>query len=58
MVEFLSKFHGRGIKIARVNYIRVAKPLIFLQYLTCCCSLSDVIVSYRFICVEGASTSP
>ena len=24
--EFLSKFQGRGMKIARVNSIRVAKP--------------------------------
>ena len=31
--EFLSKFHGRGIKIARVNSILVAKPLIFFNIL-------------------------
>ena len=33
MVEFLSKFQGRGIKIGRVNSICVAKPLIFLNIL-------------------------
>ena len=29
MVEFFSKLECRGIKISRVNSIRVAKPLIF-----------------------------
>ena len=29
MIEFLSEYQCRGIKIARVNSIRVAKPLIF-----------------------------
>ena len=33
MVEFLRKFQGRGIKIDRVNSIRVAKPLIFFNIL-------------------------
>ena len=33
MVKFLSKFHGRGIKIDRVNWIRVATPLIFFNIL-------------------------
>ena len=28
----------------------------FLQYLTCHCTVSDVITSYRFLCVELAST--
>ena len=33
MAEFLTKFQDRGIKIARVNSIRVAKPLIFFDIL-------------------------
>ena len=33
MVEFLSKFHVRGIKIDRVNSIRVAKSVIFFNIL-------------------------
>ena len=33
MVEFLIEFQGRGIKIARVNSIRIAKPLIFFNIL-------------------------
>ena len=33
MVQFLSKFYGRGIKIAGVNSIRIAKPLIFFDKL-------------------------
>ena len=33
VVEFLSKFQDRGIKIARVNSILVAKPLFFLNIL-------------------------
>ena len=31
MGEFLSKFHGRGIKIDRVNSIRIAKLMIFFD---------------------------
>ena len=31
MVEFLSKFQGRGIKIYRVNSIRLAKQFIFFN---------------------------
>ena len=31
MVEFFSKFQGRGIKMNRVNSIPVAKSLIFLN---------------------------
>ena len=31
MVEFLSKFQGRGIKIDRVNLIRFAKSMIFFN---------------------------
>ena len=34
MVEFLSKFHGHGIKIARMNSILVAKPLIFFNIIS------------------------
>ena len=33
MDEFLSKFHGSGIKIDRVISIRVAKPMIFFNIL-------------------------
>ena len=33
MVECLSKFHGRGIKIVRVNSIPVAKPSVFFHIL-------------------------
>ena len=33
MIEFLSKFQGRGMKIDKVNSIRVAKPLIFFSIL-------------------------
>ena len=33
MVKFLSKFHGRGIKIDRVNSIPVAKSKIFFNIL-------------------------
>ena len=33
MDEFLSKFQGCGIKIDRVNSIRVAKPLILFNIL-------------------------
>ena len=34
MVEFLSKFQGRGIKIDIVNSIRVAKSMIFFNILS------------------------
>ena len=33
MFKFLNKFKGSGIKIARVNSIRIAKPMIFLNIL-------------------------
>ena len=33
MDEFLSKFQGRGIRIDKLNSIRVAKPLIFFNIL-------------------------
>ena len=40
MVEFLSKFHDRDIKIVKVNSIHVAKPPVFFNILrTCRCSL-------------------
>ena len=54
MVEFLSKFLGCGIKIARFNYIHVAKPLIFFNI----CLPSNFIIICRFLCVELASTPP
>ena len=57
MGEFLSKFQGRRIKIDRVNSIRVATSMIFFDILGCHCIASDVIMSYRFLCVELASTS-
>ena len=44
----------RGIKIARVHSICVAKPLIFLQYRTCLCFPSDM--RYHFLWVQFAST--
>ena len=53
-IEYISKFQSRGIKIDRVNLIRVAKPY-FFQYLTCRCLQSDVIIGYRFLCVEIGS---
>ena len=31
MVKFSSKYQSRGYKIARVNSIRIAKPLIFFN---------------------------
>ena len=34
MVEFLSKFQGRGIKIDRVKSIRFAKSMIFVNTLS------------------------
>ena len=34
IVEFLSKFQGRGIQILQVNSIRVAKSLIFFNILS------------------------
>ena len=34
IIEFLSKFQGRGIKINRVNLICVAKQLIFFSFFT------------------------
>ena len=33
MVEFLTRFQGRGVNIDRVNSIRVVKPLIFFNIL-------------------------
>ena len=33
MVEFLIKFNGSGIKIDRVNSIRIDKPLILFNIL-------------------------
>ena len=33
MVKFLIKFGGRGIKIARINFIHVVKPLILCNIL-------------------------
>ena len=57
MAEFLSKFQGSGFKIVRVNSIRVAKQVIFFNILRAVVRC-DVIMSYRFLCVELASTSP
>ena len=61
-VEFRSKFQGRVIKISRVNSICVAKPLfffnIFFDRIGLLLAVSDVIMSFRFLCVELASTSP
>ena len=57
MVEFFSKFEGHGIKIDRFNSIRIATSMIFFNILGCHCIVSDVIMSYRFVCVELASTS-
>ena len=48
-VEFLNKFQGRGIKIAKVNSILVVKTSIFLITNR---SLSDVIMSYRFFALS------
>ena len=33
------------------------KTIDFLQYLTCRCLLNDVIMNYRFLCAQLASTS-
>ena len=49
MVEFLSKFQVNFLPIDRVNSILVAKSVIFFQYLTSHCIVSDVIMSYRFL---------
>lgn len=49
IAEFLNKFQGCGIKIARVDSIWVGKPLILLQYLSCHSKTSDVIISHRFL---------
>ena len=56
MVESLSKFQGCDIKIDS-QFDSLCQINDFLQYLTFCCSLSDVILSYRFLCVELTSTS-
>ena len=48
-------FRGNGIKIDRVNSIRVAKPLTFFYIFPV---VVDVIMSYRFLLVELAPTSP
>ena len=48
MVEFLSKFLGLGINIDIVNSILVAKSMIFFNILREHCTVSDVIMSYRF----------
>ena len=58
IVKFLSKFQGRSIKIDRVSSIRVSKSTIFFNILSAVARLSDVIMSYRFLWVELASTSP
>ena len=52
-MNFSAKFQGRGIKIDRVNSIRAISIILFDSR----GSLSDVIMSYRFLCVELASTS-
>ena len=48
MVEFLSKFQDRGIKIDRVHSIFVDKPLNFFSW-----SLSNAIVNCRFPAVSS-----
>ena len=58
MVEFLSKFRGRGIRIYESSLDSRYQSIDFLQYLAYRCSLSDVIMSYRFLCVEHAAISP
>ena len=52
IVEIISRFQGSGIKIGRVNFIRVAKPLIFYNILCACCSLSDVIWAIVFFALN------
>ena len=53
MVEFLSKFRGRGIKITIVSSIRVAKTLIFSNIVHAIffniIRAGDVILSHRFL---------
>ena len=56
MVGFISKFQGRCIKIDN-SFDPRYQINDFLQYLTCHCTVSDVIMIYRFLCVELASTS-
>ena len=55
--KFLSKFQGRGIKIAWVNSIRVAMSMIFFNALGAIASWVTSSWAIVFFCVEPASTS-
>ena len=49
MVEFLNKFQGRSIKIAKDNSIRVDKPLIFFNILR---AISPQVTSWAIVFFE------
>ena len=51
IVVVLSKFQGRGCKIARVNSICVVQPIIFFQYLTC--HLSQLVHTLLSLYITG-----
>ena len=66
MVECLTKFQGRGIYIDRVNWIRVAKSIIFLNILRAmrhhefrffCDVLASTFVSLYTYCTLTVTTS-
>ena len=51
IVKFLSKFHGRGIKISQINSIRVSKPMAIDSISSVPLARSDVILramNHRF----------
>ena len=50
-------FQGRDIKINQVNSLIRGQNIDILQYLSCRCSLSDVIVRNRLRCVELVNVS-
>ena len=53
MVGFLIKFHGRRIKIAKVNLIRVAKSLISFNILRAISpQVTPQLMSHRFLWAE------
>ena len=54
--NFWASFRVVALKLIELIRFTLANQW-FFQHLTCRCSLSDLIMSYHFLCVEHASTS-
>ena len=55
-LNFSASFRVVALKLTELIWVAL-KINDFFQYLTCQCTVSDVIMSYRLLCVELASTS-